>query len=823
MADDARSGQTPGRDEIPTWLFEDDTLREPEDRAPRAHRLPGQRPSSANVRSATAGQATPSEADSSTGASSRPVTAKTSASDETRAVPTAHRASDDDATASTPTQKRAARGHERPVKASVNTARKAQPAPTVRAGQGLAQGTTASARPAKSSEGRRSAAQAAGVTGSSAAVATTEIPLTSNRAWGHEPSKGQRLIGLDGLRALAVLTVMAFHFQVPGFSGGFLGVDMFFVLSGYLITSQLWTRWRPGHVAFGKFWGARVRRLAPAVLLLIAATILAMGIWHPQGLAQQLKDSLAAVTYTSNWWYIFGGRPYGDFGNWWFLEHLWSLAIEEQFYVFWPLVVAAVLYLVKDQTKRRKVMMGIAIGGAIISTLFMTYYAFNYGGEGNIDPSRQYFGTDSHAMGLLTGAALAFFFDGAGFKGGARELPRASSRLTIVGSVAVLASLATMLTVEFSDLWLYRYGGFLIFSIIVAVAVAAAAHPGPLANALGNKVFKYVGDRSYGLYLWHWPLVVVPWVGDKMRDGWLIPAICLTIATFVLAELSYRFIEMPVRSKGFRGAIFGTKADDAAAGAATTSAADGSAAATKRRAPVAAILAGGLVLGGAFTAYRALAPQPCDAGCQQQKQVAATMEKLKKQDEARKKAAAKKGTAAAAPTVKPTGTAVAGLDKKSTKDMTISVWGDSVVDAIANDQLPHAFKAVSNNAVVAMQSWTVFDKIKAADKAGQITQDVVLIHVGDNGFVQESQLQDVLDQLKKKHTVVIVTPKTTIPEGNQARQAILNVADKNKDVKLLDWYTASNGHPEYFVDGVHLKSVAEPVYIDLLQKALKQK
>lgn len=682
--------------------------------------------------------------------------------------------------------------------------------------------------------GRRRARKASG-----SSEAETVRP-DSNQAWGHAPTKAQRLIGLDGLRALAVLTVMAFHFQVPGFSGGFLGVDMFFVLSGYLITSQLWTRWGPGKLAFGKFWLARVRRLAPAVLTLIAVTILAMAIWHPAGLMLHLKDSLAAVTYTSNWWYIFGGRPYGDFGNWWFLEHLWSLAIEEQFYVLWPIVVAIALTLVKSQPVRRKVMMGVAAGGAVLSTALMTYYAFTYGGEGNIDPSRQYFGTDSHAMGLLVGAALAFYLDGAGFKGAQRHLPRASFRLTVAGALAVAAALITMTTVEFSDLGMYRYGGFLVFSLVVGLAVAAAAHPGPLANVLGHRALKFVGDRSYGLYLWHWPLVTVPWVGEKMRENWVWPAVFLTIATFVLAELSYRFIEMPVRSKGFKGALFTprqTAALTAGAGTAdstkadTTPNSDGSSATAASRGagakklatryPVVAGLLTLMLVGGAFTAYRALAPQPCDAKCQEAKKVAATMEKLKQQDAARKKQHAQtKGKAQ--PTVKATDPTVPGLDRKSTRHLTVSVWGDSVPDSIAEGQMPYVFKSVTNNAVVAQQSWTVFDRLRKADKAGLITQDVVLIHVGDNGFVNKGQLQSVVDELKG-HTVVLVSPKTTIPEGVQARESIEAVAKDNPQVKFVDWYNESRNHPEYFVDGVHLKSEAEPAYLKLVQKAITGK
>ena len=674
-----------------------------------------------------------------------------------------------------------------------------------------------------------------------------DVPLTSNRAWGHAPRRAQRLIGLDGLRALAVLTVMAFHFQVPGFSGGFLGVDMFFVLSGYLITSQLWTRWAPGKLAFGKFWTARVRRLAPAVLILIATTILATAIWHPQGLALQLKDSLAAVTYTSNWWYIFGGRPYGDFGNWWFLEHLWSLAIEEQFYVIWPLVVAAGLYAVKAKQTRRKVMIGIALGGALISTILMTVYAFTYGGEGNVDPSRQYFGTDSHAMGLLIGAALAFYLDGAGFKGGARELPKASTKLTVAGALAVAASLLTMLTVEFSDLGLYRYGGFLLFSVIVATAVAAAAHPGPLANVLGNRVLRYVGDRSYGLYLWHWPLVTLPWVGDAMRRNWVVPAICLTVFTFVVAELSYRFVEMPVRRNGLRNTLLRRRDESVAstsntASNTTTNKASNtmtsdkptsnnttSAAATAaQRFTARPVLAGALtvlLLGGIFTAYRALAPQPCDAACEQQKKVAATMEELKKKDAERAKQNPSAGKSSE-PTVSASKPAVTGIDRKATKDLTISVWGDSVADAIAVDQMPHAFKTVTNNAVVAQQANVVLNRLMAAHRAGLLTQDVVLIHTGDNGFVDKDQLQNAVNQLKSQHTIILVTPKTTIPEGIQARKVISQVAKDNAadpKVKFVDWYAASKDHPEYFVDGVHLTSKAEPVYIDLLQKALGRK
>ena len=612
------------------------------------------------------------------------------------------------------------------------------------------------------------------------------------------PRRG-RLPALDGVRALAVLAVMAFHFRVPGFSGGFLGVDIFFVLSGYLITSQLWSRWPLRGIDLKAFWAARVRRLAPAALLLLAVTTLVTACFHPSGLAQQLRDAAAALTYTSNWWYVYGGRQYGDFGSWWFLEHLWSLAIEEQFYLLWPLVVAGVLLAVRATRTRRHVLLAVTIGGALTSSIAMSVGAFASSGRWADDPTRVYFGTDTHVMGLLVGAALALLLDGRGFRSRLTFTP-ATTRMTAAGVAALVAVIVVMTQLDFLSMGFYRWGGFLVFSLVVAALVWVVVHDGPLARALSWRPLRYVGDRSYGLYLWHWPLVTLPFVTDAMESSWLLPAIGLSVATFVLAELSYRYVEMPVRRAGVRACL------------------------RRARGAVVDRRVGAMVASLALAAALVVTATQLVAHRQGSTETTAPAPGID-------------ATPTPAPSAPPTpghpgapstsaspssssNTPVAGLDTRATKQMSISVWGDSVPASVALNQLPHAYRTVDNHAAKSQQASAVLEQVMAAAKAGTIRSDVVLIHTGDNGVVPQEMLAKTLDALKDER-VVLVLPKTTLGTQKQALHAIREAAKGRPWVHLVDWYGASKDHPEYFIDGVHPTLAAMPVYISLVQKASK--
>ncbi|MFK4494674.1 peptidoglycan/LPS O-acetylase OafA/YrhL [Dermacoccus sp. GAS27A] len=607
-----------------------------------------------------------------------------------------------------------------------------------------------------------------------------------------------RLPALDGVRALAVLAVMAFHFRVPGFSGGFLGVDIFFVLSGYLITSQLWSRWPLRGIDLKAFWAARVRRLAPAALLLLGVTTLVTACFHPSGLAQQLRDSAAALTYTSNWWYVYGGRQYGDFGSWWFLEHLWSLAIEEQFYLLWPLLVAGVLVAVRATRTRRHVLLAVTIGGALASSIAMSVGAFASTGRWADDPTRVYFGTDTHVMGLLVGAALALLLDGRGFRSRLTFAP-ATTRMTAAGVAALVAVVAVMTQLDFLSMGFYRWGGFLVFSLVVAALVWIVVHDGPLARALSWRPLRYVGDRSYGLYLWHWPLVTLPFVTDAMASSWLLPAIGVSVATFVLAELSYRYVEMPVRRAGVRACL------------------------RRARGAVVDRRVGAMVASLALAAALVVTATQLVAHRQGSTETTAHVPGIDATPTPAPSAPTTPGRPGAPSTSaspSSSNTPAAGLDIHATKQLSISVWGDSVPASVARNQLPHAYRTVDNHAAKSQQANAVLEQVMAAAKAVTIRSDVVLLHTGDNGVVPQEMLEKTLDALKDER-VVLVLPKTTLGTQKQALHAIREAAKGRPWVHLVDWYGASKDHPEYFIDGVHPTLAAMPVYISLVQRASK--
>ena len=350
---------------------------------------------------------------------------------------------------------------------------------------------------------------------------------------------------LDGIRAVAVLAVMLFHGGVSWAPGGFLGVDVFFVLSGYLITTLLLReRVVAGAIDLRRFWLRRIRRLLPALLVLLAAVgVAAPFVVDPAERASLRGDGLAALFYVANWRFVvteqsyFAGVPS-------LLRHLWSLSVEEQWYLVFPLLLVLAL-------RRRPptvVLLAVALALAAASTVWMAHLA-----EGPVDLSRAYYGTDSRAHTLLVGTALAL---------AAAQWPlhRARRLLGVVGLVGAVAVVATFVLVGEADRWMYR-GGFLALAVASAALVAAVALPrraSPLARGLGWAPLVWIGRISYGLYLWHWPVDVVLTPDRTGLDGpagWHDPALLAlrTAVAFVAAIASYRLVERPVRTGGVDG------------------------------------------------------------------------------------------------------------------------------------------------------------------------------------------------------------------------------------------------------------------------------
>ncbi|HEV8025010.1 MAG TPA: acyltransferase, partial [Candidatus Nanopelagicales bacterium] len=354
------------------------------------------------------------------------------------------------------------------------------------------------------------------------------------------------LPGLDGLRAIAIIGVLLYHAGVEWVPGGFLGVDVFFVLSGFLITSLILEEYdRSGRVDFRRFYLGRARRLLPAVVLLLVVVGAAVLLFYRDALSAFREDALATILYLNNWWYIALDQSYFEsMGRPPLLKHLWSLAVEEQFYLIWP---AVALLLVRRGG--RPLVRRLALVIALLSTAWMAYLAIRGGYPVDADPSRAYFGTDSHSMGLLVGAALATVW-----RPGRLNPSLASSPRTIVTGIGI-AMLAVifgfyLFVGEFTP-WLYR-GGFLALAVFTAVLIAAVTHPAsPLGPILGVGVLRYIGRRSYGIYLWHWPVFMVTRPGIDVPWSEPVAFVARIGITLAIAEASYRFVEMPIR----RGAL----------------------------------------------------------------------------------------------------------------------------------------------------------------------------------------------------------------------------------------------------------------------------
>ncbi len=347
------------------------------------------------------------------------------------------------------------------------------------------------------------------------------------------------LPGIDALRAIAVLAVFLYHAGVDWMPGGFLGVDVFFAISGYLITSLLLSeRRRTGGVRLGQFWLRRARRLLPAVGVLIAVTMIVAAIVEPDRLTELRGDAIASLAYVANWHFIFEHQSYFDqFQRPSLFRHLWSLSVEEQFYLFWPLAFAGGMSLLG----RKRLALGVLAGAG--ASLALTWILF--------DPtaaSRVYYGTDTHAAGLLIGVALALVW-------APWQLQRAKPGrwcgpvLDAVGVVALGYLVLSFLRVHDYDLALF-HGGYLWLALASAAVIAVVAHPtARLGGLLARPALVWLGLRSYSFYLWHWPVLALtrPGLDVSLPRGVLIPLQLL--AVLALADLSYRFVELPFRGR----------------------------------------------------------------------------------------------------------------------------------------------------------------------------------------------------------------------------------------------------------------------------------
>lgn len=348
---------------------------------------------------------------------------------------------------------------------------------------------------------------------------------------------------LDGLRAVSVLAVFLYHADFLWAAGGFLGVESFFVISGFLITALLLQEWQEnGGLRLSRFWLRRARRLLPALWLVLLIVPPLTAYFAPDALARVHEDVLAALVYFTNWVYIGREIPYFEqFARPPLLRHLWSLAVEEQFYLLWPLTLWLLLRL---SGGRRKTLSGVVFFLALLSTAEM---ALLY--NPLTDPARVYYGTDTRAAGFLVGASLAILWPP---RYEETFAPRTGLLLDGLGWAALGGLLLIFARLDEFSPHLY-HGGFLLTAVVTAALVAVSAHSrSSLTRFLSLPPMRWVGTRSYSIYLWHWPLMAI--FRSGFECAWP-PAACLgfhALATALLAEGSYRLVEQPIRREGFR-------------------------------------------------------------------------------------------------------------------------------------------------------------------------------------------------------------------------------------------------------------------------------
>lgn len=349
--------------------------------------------------------------------------------------------------------------------------------------------------------------------------------------------------GLDGLRAIAVLGVLLYHLEFSWAEGGLLGVGVFFTLSGYLITDILLNQVNSGGIRLKSFWLARARRLLPALFLMLIVVMAWVTVIGPHQPSDFRMAELSAVGYFNNWWLIFHDVSYfAHFAPPTPLNHLWSLSVEEQFYIFWPFLLTGGLALVPEARRKtgpRPRLAALALAAALASGVLM---AILY--SPSLDPSRVYYGTDTRALELLVGAALAMVWPSRGLT--TRIAPQARRTIDAAGLAGlVVIGLMFWQTSEFSP-FLYR-GGFAILALGTALAVAAFAHPASrLGPIVGCRPMRWIGERSYGIYLWTLPIVVLT-SPQSAHGPNVLRAILQVTAIMAVAELSWRYVENPIR------------------------------------------------------------------------------------------------------------------------------------------------------------------------------------------------------------------------------------------------------------------------------------
>lgn len=625
-------------------------------------------------------------------------------------------------------------------------------------------------------------------------------PLPTDR---HGASSAARLPGLDGLRALAVILVVVYHlFPQWWFVGGFIGVDVFFVISGFLITSLLLReRDATGRMSLVDFWRRRARRLLPALVLLLLVCSSAAWVIGGDVLVRLGAQIAGALTFSYNWVAIVIGEGYFGGTTPELFRNLWSLGIEEQFYVLWPLLLPLILLLPRAWAR-------VAAVGALAaaSAVWMGEIVAS---TGNV--SRAYYGTDSHAFGILFGVALAFTLHrtlAAPTLWMQRTAVRRGAEIVGIAAVAGLLVLSFLAPTDSIRTFPLTIAGA---SILSGIAIIAAVWPhARLGDALDARPLRWIGERSYGLYLWHWPLLVLLVAavqGTAPEAGVPVWVGLVTLAlTVVIAEASYRFLETPVRRLGFRGTWRAARARVGVDAGALWGTVIGSLATTALVfGTVAAALTGASVSSGeAVVAEGQAAVDAASAS-----PTPSTDARPQPDEPAPHGSLADGAVRPPAPSPTP----ISGGE--------ITAVGDSVMLAAA-PSLYDTLPGIRVDAAVSRSSWAgpgIIDQLAAAGQLGRY----VVIALGTNGPISHDAYERMAATAGPDRTLVLVNayaPRDWIPGVNSDITAF---AAAHPGTMIADWASAIDPHVDYLAgDRIHPGTSGGQIYADTVLAAIRQ-
>ena len=579
--------------------------------------------------------------------------------------------------------------------------------------------------------------------------------------------RGIRYIpAIDGLRAVAVIAVMLYHLGVPWIPGGFLGVDLFFVISGYVITRLLLDSiQRSGGLDLRAFYKSRLRRLLPPLAFMIVTTTLFIGVWAPDTIKRLLTDTPFSLLGVMNWWLVFRQADYFEaIGRPPLLQHTWSLGVEAQFYLVWPLILLLVL-----RQLGRKVIPAAALIIAIGSGVALFLVSLSVDSSSSQSISHVYFGTDTHSIGLFLGAALAVNWIPQNLKIDIAK--RAQDVIDGIGVFGFLGILACFLFIDQGNPTLYKIA-FPLAGIFGCAIIMSVVHPASrFAPLLQGKAILWIGERSYAIYLWHWIIFQVtrPSV-DLAGASWALYALRVLIV-FALADISLRWVELPFRNgyieSWFRGMKYRTKKVRVRQQT------------TLALSIISVLVATSLVSANAIAiSDRNLAKLKLEITSEAQVQTQIT-------------------------------------------NPSEGLWvaGDSVILGIRNE-LSNRRQIGLINAHVGRQAPELIEVLNK-DKV-RMQGAPIIVNMGNNNRLGESEVVSIFEAIKDQPQIIVIN--TAVPRGwkDENNSLIQQVASGYQNVKIVDWNAISQGHPEYFApDGVHLVPTGISVYVDAILSELE--